>query len=117
MSVGGAGGQGGRSNGAVGTGNNHSTDLDLQTIFDPPANLAADGEDVHISGADSGQGEDSQVGTFEGQGQENEALVPYLQVLAEYLDRATQAIERPGFPATLRPIVRSYFDLLGGVQE
>lgn len=41
--------------------------------------------------------------------------MPYLDVLADYRERATRTIERPGFPVELRDLVRDYFDRIGSL--
>ncbi|MBW3658689.1 MAG: hypothetical protein KY457_08615, partial [Actinobacteria bacterium] len=107
---GGQGGQGGANPGSIVDQGGQHGDLDLQTVFDPPAGAAPDGEDVRIGGTDSGEGDETIVGRTPGQGQVNDALVPYLDVLAEYRELASRAIERAGYPTELRDLVRSYFD-------
>ncbi len=84
-------------------------------MYDPPTG-GLDGEDVQITGTDTGQGNESDVGVSQGQGQQNLRIVPYLDVLSEYRDRATRTIDRPGFPADLRDLVRDYFDRIGRLQ-
>ncbi|HUH06973.1 MAG TPA: hypothetical protein VML96_04100, partial [Egibacteraceae bacterium] len=87
-------------------------DLDLQTVFDPPQQLDADGEDVHLTNqGDPAPGQE--VGRAQGAGERNQAIVPYFDVLAEYAAQATRTIESDGYPVRLRQTVRDYFDRLG----
>ncbi len=84
-------------------------------MFDPPS-ATGDGEDINLGGQQGDAGQDQVVGREDGAGQRNESLVPYLDVLAEYQDRATRTIERAGYPTRLRGLVRDYFDIIGGVE-
>jgi hypothetical protein len=103
-------GQGGSNTGGTGNAGGHSSP-DTETVYDP-TRVGGDGEDLHLGGQDSGQGGESTVGQREGQGIANDSLVPYRDVLADYLDIATRTIERPGYPVELRDLVRTYFDTL-----
>lgn len=71
---------------------------------------------MNLGGADSGSGDSDTVGTSEGRGTRSLPIVPYLDVLSDYRDRATRTIERPGFPVELRDLVRDYFDRIGSAQ-
>ena len=66
-----------------------------------------------LGGNDSGSGDSDTVGSSEGRGTRSLPIVPYLDVLPEYRERASRTIERPGFPVELRDLVRDYFDRIG----
>lgn len=89
----------------------HGRGRDLDTVFAPP-NGVGDTEAWQLPGADSGAGPEADAGKALGQGENVPALVPYLDVLGSYRDAATRTIERPGFPAARRDLVRDYFDSL-----
>jgi hypothetical protein len=118
----GGGGGGGNPTGSQGQGGpntgggtpNAGTpgELDLETVYDPPSGTI-DGEDVNLGGTDSGRGDSETVGSSQGQGTQNLGIVPYRDVLADYRERASRTIERPGFPVELRDLVRDYFDRIG----
>jgi hypothetical protein len=86
-----------------------SGDLDTQTVYDP-RRAEASGQNLQIQGRDTGDEPETTKGTSQGAGQRNAALVPYQEVLTDYAQRATQTVERPGYPARLRDTVRTYFD-------
>lgn len=108
-------GQGGANDGGGAPNAGTPGNLDLETVYDPPSGNV-DGEDVNVRGDDDGTGDSDTVGSAEGQGTRTESLVPYLDVLTDYQQRATRTIERPGFPVELRDLVRDYFDQIGRTQ-
>lgn len=110
-------GQGGQQGGAPGQQGQERGDLDLATVFDPPNRLSPDGEDLNLGGQDSGRGSEQTVGRNPGEGIQNRALVPYLDVLARYQELAARTIEQAGYPVRLRDLVRSYFDRISQTTE
>ncbi|MGH8933600.1 MAG: hypothetical protein ACRDZO_23935, partial [Egibacteraceae bacterium] len=100
----------------TGTGSQPESDLDLQTIYDPPQRLGGDGEDVRLDGQASNAGPSSEAGRQQGEGLRNTPLVPYLDVLTSYAEEAARTVERPGYPVRLRGTVQDYFDQLGAAQ-
>jgi hypothetical protein len=107
-------GQGGTGSGRVGDNDGTAAPGDgpeLDTVFAPPG-AGGPSDDWQLPGRDTGVGPDAQVGRGFGPGERTRALVPYLDVLGTYRDAATRTIERPGFPAGRRDLVRDYFDQL-----
>jgi hypothetical protein len=104
-------GQGGSGN-ATGQGNQPESDLDLQTVYAPPARPEGSGDDLQLPGRPDESQPEVDAGPVQGQGERNDALVPYLDVLAQYAERATQTVEQGGYPVRLRGTVREYFDRL-----
>ncbi|MGH8910664.1 MAG: hypothetical protein ACRD0K_30255, partial [Egibacteraceae bacterium] len=100
----------------IGTGDQPASDLDLQTVYDPPRRIGGDGEDLRLGGDPSGPGPDTDLGRQQGEGLRTTPLVPYLDVLADYAERAARTVERPGYPDRLRGTVQDYFDRLGAAQ-
>ena len=74
---------------------------------------AGSGDEVTISGQDTGQGE-SEIRERKDPlpGSPDQALVPYYEVYYEYLDAANQAIEQSYVPSGLKDVVREYFTRL-----
>jgi hypothetical protein len=87
-------------------------DLEGQ-IFVPWERRQASGEELSITGQDTGQGE-IQISQQQNPlpGATGQALVPYHAVYAEYLDAANQSIERSAIPPGLKDYVRAYFSQL-----
>jgi hypothetical protein len=105
--------QGDPAEAGTGAGSPGGSNLDLQTVYDPPGRATADGEDVRLDGQPSAEGPATDRGRTEGGGARGTPLVPYLDVLPEYADEASRTIERPGYPPRLRGTVQDYFDRLG----
>lgn len=61
---------------------------------------------------EGGTGEGDVVGEAEGPTARGESVVPYAQVLPEYLNQAADALGELQLPPSMRGIVQSYFDLL-----
>ena len=74
------------------------------------------GDDVMVNGNPTGRGPESTRGRQEADGLQNQSIVPYQQVLADYMRTAARAIERAGYPIRLRSTVQDYFNRLGGPQ-
>jgi hypothetical protein len=87
-------------------------DLDQQ-VYVPWERSQGSGDELFISGQDTGQGE-TQVRerTDPSPGTTGPALVPYYEVYYEYLDAANQSIERSYIPPGLQDYVRDYFSQL-----
>jgi hypothetical protein len=98
--------------GATGTGQQPDSELDLQTVYQPPQRPETSGDDLRLTGRPDPTQPEQTTGRRQGEGQLNEALVPYLDVLPEYAQRATQAVEQGGYPVRLRRTVQDYFDQL-----
>lgn len=93
-----------------------SSDLDSQTVFDPPKGLAGGGESSGLGDSPTGSGPETDRGSRQGTGVRNGALVPYVDVFARYATQAARTIKQPGYPARLRGTVQDYFDRLGADQ-
>ncbi len=61
---------------------------------------------------EGGTGEGDVIGEGEGPTARGESVVPYAQVLPEYLNQAADAMGELQLPPSMRDIVQSYFDLL-----
>lgn len=87
-------------------------DLDDQ-VYAPWKSISGSGEQLFISGQDTGQGESqSTEGEANIPGTTNPALVPYSQVFYTYLNAANQTIQQSYIPADLLEYVRLYFSQL-----
>lgn len=88
------------------------TDLEGQ-IFVPWEHRQGSGDELSITGQDTGQGE-TQIGEQQNPlpGATGQALVPYHAVYHDYLDAANQSIERSAIPPGLKDYVRAYFSQL-----
>jgi hypothetical protein len=84
-----------------------------QQIYVPWERRQGSGEELSISGGDSGQGE-TQVRVQKDPlpGTSGPALVPYHEVYNDYLDAANQTMERSYIPSGLKDYVREYFSSL-----
>jgi hypothetical protein len=63
-------------------------------------------------GIDGGSGEGSVIGRGEAPTQRGESIVPYTQVLPDYLSEAADTLSTLELPPSLRGIVQTYFDQL-----
>lgn len=105
---GGAAGQGGV--GAPGSGTAQSGDSEVRTVFDPTGlGTLSDRIQVGIAG---GSGEGAVIGRGDAPTDRGDTIVPYTQVLPDYLADAADAISTLEMPPSLRSIVRTYFDRL-----
>ncbi len=84
-----------------------------QQVYVPWERRQGSGDQVTITGQDTGQGE-TQVREQKDPlpGAPGEALVPYHEVYYSYLDAANQTVERSYIPAGLKDYVRAYFSQL-----
>jgi hypothetical protein len=82
-------------------------------VYAPWQRGPGNGEELFISGQDTGQGETQ---TSEGQnplpGSSGPSLVPYYEVYANYLNAANQTMQQSYIPANLLDYVRAYFTQL-----
>lgn len=105
-----ASGQGQQGNVGAGDGQDHGTDVDTANVFSPlDEGSLADLVQVNIEG---GTGEGDVIGEAEGPTARGDSVVPYAQVLPEYLNQAADAMGELQLPPSMRGIVQSYFDLL-----
>ncbi len=105
-----ASGQGQQGNVGAGDGQDHGTDVETANVFSPlDEGSLADLIQVDIEG---GTGEGDVIGEAEGPTARGESVVPYAQVLPEYLNQAADAMGELQLPPSMRGIVQTYFDLL-----
>ncbi len=106
--AGGAAGQGGQ--GTVGSGAKGDYGTDVQTIFDPI--LEGNISDQIQVGINGGSGLGDIIGRGDAPTQRGESVVPYAQVLPNYLGEAADTLSSLQLPPSLRGIVQSYFNIL-----
>jgi hypothetical protein len=63
-------------------------------------------------GIDGGSADGAVTGKAEAPTSRGESVVPYAQVLPEYLNQAADALGELQLPPSMRGIVQTYFDLL-----
>ena len=103
-------GQGGAGNVGAGDGQDHDSDVATAEVFSPIEEGAlSDLLQVDIEG---GLGEGDILGRADGPTGRGESVVPYAQVLPEYLNQAADALGELQLPPSMRGIVQTYFDLL-----
>lgn len=105
-----ASGQGGQGTVGRGTGEEYGTEVDTTSIFNPveEGNVS----DLVQVGIDGGSPDGQIVGRAEAPTQTGESVVPYAQVLPDYLNQAADALGEIQLPPAMRGIVQNYFDLL-----
>lgn len=105
-----ASGQGQQGSIGAGDGQDHGTDVETANVFSPlDEGSLSDLLQVDIEG---GTGDGDVIGEAEGPTARGESVVPYAQVLPEYLNQAADALGELQLPPSMRGIVQSYFDLL-----
>jgi hypothetical protein len=104
-----AAGQGGQGTVGRGSGEDHGTEVDT-SIFSPVEEGNA--SDLVQVGIDGGSGNGEIVGRAETPTQRGQSVVPYAQVLPQYLNEAADALGEIELPPAMRGIVQSYFDRL-----
>jgi len=109
---GGTSGNGGQGGQGTGTGHtdgsgNPSTD----TIYDPVR--GGNGETGTVGGG-TGSGQGGTIGTTDGQTNSGSANVPVSDVLGDYAAQATEAMNNPTVPPSIRALVLAYFNQLQG---
>jgi len=105
-----ASGDGGQGRIGADVGQDHGTDVETAEVFAPIDEGAL--ADLVQVGIDGGAGEGDIVGRADGLTQRGESIVPYAQVLPEYLNEAADALGELRLPPSMRSIVQAYFDLL-----
>lgn len=105
-----ASGQGGQGTVGPGTGEEYGTEVETASVFNPveEGNVS----DLVQVGIDGGSADGQVVGRAEAPTQTGESVVPYAQVLPDYLNQAADALGEIQLPPAMRGIVQSYFDLL-----
>jgi hypothetical protein len=106
-----AAGQGGQGSVGAGDGDqDHGTDVETASVFSPVEEGAL--SDLLQVGIDGGSGEGDVLGRADAPTTRGESVVPYAQVLPEYLNQAADALSELQLPPSMRGIVQNYFDLL-----
>lgn len=105
-----ASGQGGQGNVGAGGFDGHGSEVETANVYSPTESDAlADLLQVDIEG---GSGDGDILGRADGPTARGEAVVPYAQVLPEYLNQAADALGELQLPPSMRSIVQTYFELL-----
>lgn len=91
-------------------GDGFGTEVETAEVFDPADRGTL--SDVLQVGIDGGSGEGQIIGKGEAPTQTGQSVVPYSQVLPEYLNQAADALDELQLPPSMRGIVQTYFDLL-----
>jgi len=103
-------GQGGPGSVGAGDGQDHDSDVATAEVFSPIEEGAiSDLLQVDIEG---GAGEGDILGRADAPTARGDSIVPYAQVLPEYLNQAADALGELQLPPSMRGIVQTYFDLL-----
>ena len=109
---GGSAGQGGQGGQGTGTGHTDgSGGPDTDTIFDPAHGTG--GETGSVGGG-SGNGQGGTIGSSDGQTNNGSANVPVSDVIDDYTQQATDAMNNPAVPPSIRALVLAYFNQLQG---
>lgn len=105
-----ASGQGGT--GTVGSGgkDEFGTGVDTSSVFSPIDR--GEVSDLLQVGIDGGSGQGAVIGRGDAPTQRGESVIPYAQVLPEYLSDAADALAALQLPPSMRSIVQNYFDQL-----
>lgn len=108
--TGNAAGRGGEGTVGQGAEANHGTEVETSNIFSPV-------EDGNVSDLvqidiDGGSGEGEIVGRADTPTLTGQSVVPYAQVLPDYLNEAADALDEVQLPPAMRIIVQNYFDRL-----
>ncbi len=105
-----ASGQGGQGTVGAGASEGYGTEVETASIFDPidRGNVS----DLVQVGIDGGSAEGQVVGRADAATQNGQSVVPYAQVLPQYLNEAADALGEIRLPPAMRGIVQNYFDLL-----
>lgn len=106
-----ASGQGGQGSVGPRTGEDgFGTEVRTRTVYDPVDRGGL--SDMIRVGIDGGIGEGAIIGRGDAPTQRGESVVPYAQVLPEYLNQAADALSALQLPPSMRGIVQTYFDHL-----
>ena len=105
-----AAGQGGQGTVGTGSGDEEGSAAVTSEVYDPiDLGELSDLLQVDIGG---GSPEGEIVGRGDAPTERGESVVPYAQVLPEYLNEAADALGTLRLPPSMRAIVQSYFDQL-----
>jgi hypothetical protein len=94
----------------AGTGEDHDSDVATANVFSPLDEGAL--SDLVQVGIDGGSGDGDVIGRADIESTTGEAVVPYAQVLPDYLNQAADALDELQLPPSMRNIVQTYFQLL-----
>jgi len=86
----------------------------VDTVFADFERLGRPGDPTYVAGS-GGTGQTSQ-GNGQGQGTDNGAVVPYTEVIQDFIEFAIEALDRTYVPIGVKDYVRDYFASLGGVR-
>jgi hypothetical protein len=84
--------------------------VETASVFDPIDR--GNSSDLVQVGIDGGSAEGQVVGRADTATQSGQSVVPYAQVLPQYLNEAADALGEIRLPPAMRGIVQNYFDLL-----
>jgi hypothetical protein len=93
-----------------GTGQDYGTEVQTNDIFDPIDR--GELSDLIQVGIDGGTGDGAIVGRGDTNTERGQSVVPYAQVLPQYMSDAADALSRLRLPPSMRGIVQTYFDRL-----
>lgn len=103
-------GQGGVGSPGPGEADGGGTEVGRNTVFDPLD--LGNTTDLLKAEIDGGSGDGALVGRGDAPTERGQTLVPYTQVLPDYLVSAAAALEQLDVPPSMREIIRTYFDRL-----
>lgn len=92
------------------TGEDFGSEVGTAEVFDPVAQ--GNVSDILQVGIDGGSGDGAVIGAADAPTQTGQSVVPYAQVLPEYLNQAADALGELQLPPSMRGIVQTYFELL-----
>lgn len=102
-----ASGQGGQGSVGAPTGQEFGTEVETASVYDP-VDLGSVSDILQV-GIEGGDAQGDVVGRADTATQQGESLVPYAQVLPEYLNEAADALDSMRLPPSMRDVVQSYF--------
>lgn len=105
-----AAGQGGQGSVGQGSGQSFGSEVATAEIFDPVSE--GNVSDFIQVGIDGGTGSGAIVAKGEAPTETGQSVVPYSQVLPDYLNQAADSLAELELPPSMRGIVQKYFDLL-----
>ncbi|HSM43792.1 MAG TPA: hypothetical protein VK969_02120 [Acidimicrobiia bacterium] len=105
-----ASGQGGQGSVGANKTDDHGTDVETADVFDPIGGGSL--TDLLRVDIDGGDADGDITGRADGPTTRGNSVVPYAQVLPQYLNQAADALGELQLPPSMRGIVQSYFDSL-----
>lgn len=84
--------------------------METAEVFDPVSE--GNVSDMIQVAIDGGTGDGDILGRAEAPTQRGESVVPYAQVLPEYMNQAADALSELQLPPSMRGIVQTYFERL-----